>query len=238
MMPIRSGPAKVGNVSPEVLVLALSTVVRPTSAAAVFAMLAAARPTRLLLAYIIAGAAFSGGLGVVVVILLSGWTRPAAQDDVRAVIGIVIGAVSLGYAAGVLSGRLRQPAGGADDSNITPDANSWLGRQLADLSVPRAAVAGVLTHLPGLFYIAALNAIANSTSSVVDQIFQVAVYNGIWFALPIAALVLDAHRPVELQDFLRRATRWVAHHEREILITAFGLLGTYLIVKGIVELLP
>jgi hypothetical protein len=46
-----------GNVSPEALVLALSTVIRPTSAAAVYAMIAAARPTRLLLA------------GVVVVIL-------------------------------------------------------------------------------------------------------------------------------------------------------------------------
>jgi len=183
MMPIRSGPAKVGDVSPEVLVLALSTVIRPTATAAVFAMLAAARPTRLLLAYIIAGAAFSGGFGVVVVILLSGWTRPEAQDDVRAVIGIVVGAVSLGYAAG-------------------------------------------------------LNAITNSTSSIVEQIFQVAVYNGFWFALPTAALVLATRRPVELQDFLRRVTGWVSHREREILVTAFGLLGTYLIVKGVVELLP
>ena len=224
--------------SPEVLVLALSTVIRPTSTAAVFAMLAAARPTRLLLAYIISGAAFSCGFGVVVIILLSGWTRPAAQDEVRAVIGIVVGAVSLGYAAGLLSGRVRQPAGDADGSNLTPDAGSWLGRWLADLSVPRAAVAGVLTHLPGLFYIAALNAITNSTSSIVDQIFQVAVYNGFWFALPTAALILATRRPVELQDFLRRVTGWVSHREREILVTAFGLLGTYLIVKGVVELLP
>jgi hypothetical protein len=201
-------------------------------------MLAAARPTRLLLAYIISGAAFSCGFGVVVVILLSGWTRPVAQDDVRAVIGIVVGAVSLGYAAGLLSGHLRQPAGDADGGNVGPDAESWLGRWLADLSVPRAAVAGVFTHLPGLFYIAALNVIANSTSRIVDQIFQVAVYNGFWFALPTAALVLAARRPVELQNFLRRLTGWVSRREREILVTAFGLLGTYLIVKGVVELLP
>lgn len=226
-----------GNVSPEALVLALSTVVRPTTAAAVFAMLAARRPTRLLLAYIISGFAFSGGIGVVVVILLSGWTRPEAQDEVRAVIGLVVGAVSLGYAAGLLSGRVQQPARGADDT-LAPDTGSWLGRQLADLSVPRAAVAGVLTHLPGLFYIAALNAITNSTSSIVNQIFQVAVYNAFWFALPIAALVLATRRPVELQGFLRRVTGWVSRREREILITAFGLLGTYLIVKGVVELLP
>ena len=107
------------RVSPEALVLALSTVIRPTSAAAVFAMLAAARPARLLLAYIIAGFAFSAGIGVVVVILLSGWTGPEAQDEVRAVIGIVLGAVSLGYAAGLLSGRVQQPGGDADDTTTS-----------------------------------------------------------------------------------------------------------------------
>ena len=46
-------------------------------------MLAAPRPSRLLLAYIITGFAFSAGLGVVVVILLSGWTGPEAPDEVR-----------------------------------------------------------------------------------------------------------------------------------------------------------
>jgi hypothetical protein len=98
--------------------------------------------------------------------------------------------------------------------------------------------AGVLTHLPGLFYIAALNAITNSTSSIVNQIFQVAVYNAFWFALPAAALMLATRRPVELQDCLRRATGWVARREHKILIAAFGSLGTYLIIKGVVELLP
>jgi hypothetical protein len=236
-MPSVSGRASIGRMSPEALVLALSTVIRPTSAAAVFAMLATARPARLLLAYIIAGFAFSAGIGVVVLILLSGWTGPDAPEEVRAVIAIVLGAISLGYAAGLLSGHVQQPGPDANDNILAP-AGSWLGRQLADLSMPRAAVAGVLTHLPGLFYIAALNAITNSTSSIVNQIFQVAVYNAFWFALPAAALVLAARRPVELQDFLRRVTGWVTRREREILITAFGLLGSYLTIDGVVKLLP
>jgi hypothetical protein len=236
-MPSVSGRASIGRMSPEALVLALSTVIRPTSAAAVFAMLATARPARLLLAYIIAGFAFSAGIGVVVLILLSGWTGPDAPEEVRAVIAIVLGAISLGYAAGLLSGHVQQPGPDANDNILAP-AGSWLGRQLADLSMPRAAVAGVLTHLPGLFYIAALNAVTNSTSSIVNQIFQVAVYNAFWFALPAAALVLAARRPVELQDFLRRVTGWVTRREREILITAFGLLGSYLTIDGVVKLLP
>ena len=98
-----------GKVSPEALALALSTVIRPTSTAAVFAMLGAARPVRLLLPYIVTGFAFSAGIGIVVVLLLGGWTGPETRDEARPVIVIVLGAVSLGYAAGLLSGRLQQP---------------------------------------------------------------------------------------------------------------------------------
>ena len=119
-----------------------------------------------------------------------------------------------------------------------PDANSWLGRQLADLSPRRAALAGVLTHKPGLFYLAALTAITNSTSSNANRILQVALYNAIWFNMPIAALTLAKRRPIELQNFLRRATAWVWRRQREIMITAFGILGVYLIVRGVMELRP
>jgi hypothetical protein len=218
--------------STEALVLALSTVVRPTSAAAVFAMLSTARPTRLLLAYVVTGFLFSAGVGVAVVVLLGGWTGPDAPDEVRALIAVLLGALSLGYAAGLLLGQIerRVPVQPADGPTPAPD--SWLGRQLTDLTPARAATAGVLTHLPGLFYLAALNAITNSTASDVSRILQVAAYNAIWFALPIVALVLATHRPAEVQDVLRRLTDWIRCHERPILIIAFGLLGGYLVVKG------
>ena len=224
-------------VSPEALVLALSTVVRPTPTAAVFAMLSAARPTRLLLVYNVTGFLFSAGVGVVGLALLHGWSGPQAPDEVRAVIEIVLGALALGYAAGLLSGRVELRVRDGADGDLPIDSHSWLGRQLADLSAPRAAAAGILTHLPGLFYLAALNAITNSTSNTLSRIFQVAVYNVIWFAMPIAALLLAAHRPAELQDCLRRLTGWVQRHNRRILIITFGLLGSYLTIKGGAELL-
>ena len=94
----------------------------------------------------------------------------------------------------------------------------------------------MLTHKPGLFYLAALSAITNSTSSNGNRILQVVLYNAIWFAMPMAALALTKRRPVELQDFLRRTTEWVWRRQREIMITAFGTLGVYLIVRGVVEL--
>jgi Sap, sulfolipid-1-addressing protein len=223
-------------VSLDALVLALASVIRPMSVAAVYAMLSAPRPTRLLPAYIVAGFVFSAGIGIVLVILLGLSAGPRAPDEVRAVIPFILGAVSLGYAAGMLSGRVQGLALHSTGANPGPDSSSWLGRQLADLSAPRAALAGVLTHKPGLFYLAALSAITNSTSSNANRIFQVVLYNGIWFAMPVAALALAMRRPVELQDFLQRMTEWVWRRQREIMITAFGLLGVYLIVRGVVEL--
>jgi hypothetical protein len=223
-------------VSVDALVLALASVIRPLSVAAVYAMLSAARPTRLLTAYIVAGFVFSAGLGIVLVLLLGTSAGPRAPDEARAVIPFILGAVSLGYAAGLLSGRGQGPLRDPTGATPGPDSNSWLGRQLADLSAPRAALAGVLTHKPGLFYLAALSAITNSTSSNPNRIIQVALYNAIWFAMPVAAVALARRRPVELQDFLRRTIEWVWRRQREIMITAFSLLGVYLIVRGVVEL--
>ena len=65
-----------------------------------------------------------------------------------------------------------------------------------------------------------------------------AVYNAFWFAVPPAALVLARRRPLEFMDFLRRVMGWGVRREREILVVACGSPGIYLMIKGVVELLP
>ncbi len=216
----------------DALVLALASVARLSTVAAVYAMLSAARPIRLLTAYILAGFVVSTGVGIVLVNLLNDSIRRRTPDEVPAVIAFILAAVSLGYAAGLLSGRVPAPV----RTHLGLDSHSWLGRQLTDMSVPRAALAGVLTHPPGIFYLAALSAITVSTSSNANRVFQVAVYNAIWFALPIAALVLAIRQPVELQDYLQRASEWLWRRQRKIMIAVFGLLGLYLIFRGVAVL--
>jgi len=133
----------------DALVLALASVIRPLSVAAVYAMLSAARPTRLLTAYLATGFVVSTGIGIVLVILLGIAAGPGAPEEVRAVIPFVLGAVSLSYAAGLLSGWVQAPAPDRTRATPGPDSSSWLGRQLADLSPRRAALAGVLTTSQG-----------------------------------------------------------------------------------------
>ena len=129
----------------DALVLAVASVIRPMSVAAVYAMLSAARPTRSLTAYLAAGLVVSTGIGIVLGIAAG----PRAPEEVRAVIPFVLGAVSLSYAAGLLSGWVQAPVPDRTTATPGPGANSWLGRQLANLSPWRAALAGVLTHKPG-----------------------------------------------------------------------------------------
>ena len=134
-----------------------------------------------------------------------------------------------------------QPARAALISDSVPPNNltNAIGLNAVVFNAARStgpALAGVLTHKPGLFYLAALSAITNSTSSNANRILQVVLYNAIWFAMPMAALALTKRRPVELRDFLKRTTEWVWRRQREIMITAFGILVVYLIVRGVVEL--
>ncbi|WP_214364425.1 GAP family protein [Pseudonocardia sp. H11422] len=214
----------------EALVLALSSVVRPTSTAALYAMLCTRSPQRLLAAYLLAGLAFSVGIGVAVVTVLQQRAVTPAVADSRTVVDMVLGAAALGYAAGTWAGWPRR-----SDPDRAP-RDSRFRRQLQNLSPSGAAVAGVLTHLPGVFYLAALNAIVGSTTSVTGSILQVLVYNAIWYSSAIAALTLSVFRPARSRELVAQVSDWGRRRKREIIVVLFGAVGVYLLVKGLLAL--
>jgi hypothetical protein len=51
------------------------------------------------------------------------------------------------------------------------------------------------THLPGLFYLVALNSIAGDDPPLDGAVLQVLLYNAIWFSVPVAAFVLADRHP-------------------------------------------
>ena len=97
-------------------------------------------------------------------------------------------------------------------------------------------MAGVLTHLPGLIYLAALNAIVGSATDAVDGLLQVLVYNAIWFSLPVVALLLSVRRPDTTRDLLERLRTWSRDNRRVVTVVFLVVLGTYLVVSGLNEL--
>jgi hypothetical protein len=207
-------------VSGQALFLALVSTVRPTTAAAVWAMLAGDRPRRLLGSYLIAGMAVSVTVGIVVVVLLGGSFPRSAGG--RGVLLIVLGTVALLGAGAVQLGLLRRFRSGRP-ARTTPRRMSPAG----------AAVAGVLTHLPGVFYLAGLGAIVATGAGAGAASAQVVVYNLVWFAPALVALAFCLAGAGPPADRMAALAALVRAHEDTLLTLCFGGVGIWLVTEGI-----
>jgi hypothetical protein len=219
-------------VSPEAVILALASAVRPsTSLAAVYALLSTGRPRPLLAAFVMGGFAVSTAIGVLIVVVLHGVDLPGGESRFSDIVDVAAGIAALGFAGGVRFGRMQRPRRRAPG-----DEPSRVVRLLRDPSPAVAAAAGVATHVPGLFYLVALNAIAAHRPQLGQAVIEVLIYNAIWFSVPIVALVFARRRPADAEDLVERLNGWMRRHEQTILAVVFALVGAFLTVKGVAGL--
>ena len=218
----------------DVVVLGLASVVRPTSLAAVFTLLASADPRRLLTVYLVVGLAFTlaVGFGAVALVHVAA-PAPTTTTTARNITVIVLGVVALGIAGYRVAGGRR----GLDPPDVAPRSPSrW--RELAarrgmGAPTPRSAgVAGVVTHLPGVFYLAALAGIVADDDGLVRSLLAVCLYNAFWFAIPITALVACVARPDSTLAAAERVRAAVQRYRRELASGLFAVVGIYLVVRG------
>ena len=163
-------------VSPEALVLGLLSAVRGVPLAIVYALLLTESPRRLLTAYLLAGAAISVVVGVLVVTAFGASTRSSEATAGRLIVDLVLGILAIGWAAARGTGRLPRPRRRPDRerSSVLPDA---LATRLRSPTPAAMAGAGLVTNLPGLYYLAALVAVLQTHPSPVGGIAQVLVYS-------------------------------------------------------------
>jgi Sap, sulfolipid-1-addressing protein len=216
----------------DVLVLALASAPRPAGIAALYALLSASSPRRVLLAYIAAGFTFSAAVGVLVVAIFHGAGIDYRGTDVYAAIELIGGLAALGFAIAVGTGRRELPS-----RDSASREESKIIRGLRNPTVTTAAVAGVATHVPGLFYIVALNAIIAEGPSFASGVLQVLLFNAIWFAAAIAAVVILLLRPGVAPRALSRVISWARRHARVTTVLVFGLAGSYLAIRGMTALI-
>jgi NhaP-type Na+/H+ or K+/H+ antiporter len=156
-------------VSVEVVVLAVANALRPTSLAAVYALVSTPRSRRLLIAFVLAGATFSVVTGILVVAVIHGAHIRHGKSTFDAIVELTGGIAALGFAAGLAQGRVpRRPP-------EQPGKASRVARTLRDPSTSFAAAAGIATHLPGLFYLVGLNAISARDPGLGEGILAVLV---------------------------------------------------------------
>jgi hypothetical protein len=214
----------------EIFALALANAVRPTSLAAVYALLSHERRRRLMSAYVAAGLAFTLAFGALVIGATNGIHLHA--DKTQGIADIVGGIAALAFGVAIATGRVGR--------GRTDDAPTDAGRMRAMLSrrltTGTAALAGPATHIPGLFYLVALNAILAHNVATADKTIALVTYNVVWFALPLAALVVCIVRPAAARAFIGSVERWTRKHARGILLTVLFGVGAALVVRGILDL--
>lgn len=219
----------------ETLLLAVASALRPTQLAAVYALLGTPRPRRLLTAYIAAGLAFSLVIGITLVAAVHGAEIRAnrGRGTFDGILELVAGSAALGFAAGLYSGRVQRRSRRGESNS----EGSAIARRLRDPSVSVAAAAGIVTHLPGLFYLVALNSILAEPHSIPRQMAAVTFFNLIWWSTPGASLVLFIIDPHGTRARIARLNAWGRRNQRAILTVIFAVVGVYLFVSGLLELL-
>ncbi len=222
--------ARVPLILPIILLAAASTV-RPTSLAAIYALLDRGRPpSRLLIAYVIAGIVFTIAFGVIVISTFGSVQLHSGSHRTKAIAEIAGGLLAIGVGIGVLTGRIgrREP--------VDPQPGRFeRWRQVLDrrITMRTAAVAGPATHLPGLLYLLALDLIVASRAGLAPSVIYVLVFNGIWFALPIAALAVAIVNPVYARELIGDFQAWTRRHARGLILWISFTTGAIFLVAGL-----
>ncbi len=213
----------------EVIALALASAIRPTSLAAVYALLSGASPRRLMTAYVLTGLLFTITFGALVVWAFHGISVSSGSDRAKGAADIAGGVLVLGFAVLVLTGRVGGPR--VSDAPRAPGRWGRLLDQHRTLST--AALAGPATHIPGLFYLVALNVIVAHDPSVAAGLIEILIYNVIWFALAIGALAICIFQPSAARTAVEAVTGWTRGHARAILLAVSLTVGTGLLIHGL-----
>jgi hypothetical protein len=218
----------------QVILLALASTVRPTSLAATYALLGSSEPRRYMTAYVVAGLALTIVFGLFVVVALDGIDVRAGTSGTKAAAEIAGGVVALAVGVLVLRGRFVR-AGPAGDLPSRP--GRWDRLVNERLTLRTAILAGPATHLPGIFYLLALNTIVAHKARLGGAVAELLVYNVIWFVLPLAALVVCIADPGAARDFVGAVSVWARARTRVIVPAALFAVGALLLVSGLLHLL-
>jgi cytochrome bd-type quinol oxidase subunit 2 len=217
---------------PEVVLLALASTVRPTSLAAVSALLSRDSRRRLMFAYVIGGWVFTFVFGLVVVGVFHGIHIRAGTDRTVGIADIIGGLAALVLGFAVLAGWFRR----RPDRAPAGPGTRWMPRLDHQVSVGAAALAGPLTHIPGIFYLIALNVIVAHNPRLPGGAVAVAIYDAIWFAVPIAALVMCVVDPDAARDVVVTVHEWARRHSRTIVVGTSFVVGVALLIRGVLSL--
>jgi hypothetical protein len=96
-----------------------------------------------------------------------------------------------------------------------------------------AAIAGPATHLPGLFYLIALDLIVASQPKAFEAVILVLIYNAVWFALAIIVLGICIVNPPAARAAIEAVRASARRNARMIILVIWFGVGITLLVRGL-----
>ena len=108
-----------------------------------------------MIVYTAAGLTFTIAVGLLIIGAFQGVDINLRTDRTKGIAEIASGIVALAFALGVLTRRI----GGAHADDAPKAGGRWDKLREHRLTLRTAALAGPATHIPGLFYLIALNVI-------------------------------------------------------------------------------
>lgn len=99
-----------------------------------------------------------------------------------------------------------------------------------------AWVLGIGFGMPGAYYFALVTMVIRSHLEAGEQIAAILIFNALMFVAVIVPLVAYRRNPAATQLKVNAMRNWVFSHGRMLIATIAGLVGIYLIVRGISKL--
>ena len=228
----------------QVFLLSLLAMFNPTLLAAVTLMLLLENPRRLMLGYLLGAYVTSISVGLVIVFALSDSSAASAsKNSLSPSADIVVGLLLLLIAFVLATDRdrpLRERKARRKQEKL--EANGGEGKEALPLRLlgrgsPRVAfVVGLLLSFPGLAYLTGLSHINKLDVAAVPTALLVIAFCLIQQLLLEIPLVSYFLAPEETADRVRGFRAWLSRNGRQAAIIGAAVLGSLVIVRGIVGL--
>ncbi len=228
----------------QTFLLALLAMFNPTLLAAVTLMLLLDNPRRLMLGYLLGAYVTSISTGLVIVFALSDSSAASAsKNSLSPSADVVVGLLLLLVAFVLATDRdrpLRERKARRRQAKL--EANGGEGKEALPLRLlgrgsPRVAfVVGLLLSFPGLAYLTGLSHINKLDAAAVPTALLVIAFCLIQQLLLEIPLVSYFLAPEETADRVRRFRAWLSRNGRQAAIIGAAVLGSLVIVRGIVGL--
>jgi hypothetical protein len=226
----------------QVFALALTAAINPTLLSAVTFMLSRPHAGRLMLGYYVGAFVTSMTCGLLIVFALDGSSgaTSTAEHTVNPLVDIVLGALVLGAAFVVGTGRAKRLKARRErrsHGQVTQKAPPRWQRALSSGSARVGFVVGLMLTLPGASYLAALSRIGQEDLSTPALVLTLLGFNTIMLLLLEIPLLGFAIAPERTNAMVNRFSVWLRRRGGHIALIAAVVIGAALVTRGVVSLL-